>query len=150
MKYSKMSFRYGLRIAFALVAYFLLMRLLGLLEVHWLRLFNGGIMAYGLYRLIKQCKEISGDGFSTFEAFAAGIRAGVLATFIFVIFMFFYTFLLDPGFSARILDIIGWEITKPIRILLITIFIEGAASSLVLSLTFIQLFKTSNNIIRNN
>ena len=149
MKYSKMSIRYGVRIALALIAYFLLMRVSGLLEVYWLRLLNGVIMGYGIYKVVQACKIESQEYFSSFEAFAAGIRSGVLATFIFVVFVFVYMFLIDPAFSSKMMQIVGWETTNPIRMILIVILIEGIGSSVVLSLTFIQLFKTSNNILEN-
>lgn len=148
MKYSKISLNYGVRIALGLITYFFIMRFFGLLEVYWLRLFNGVIMAGGIYGLIRYCKKNSKE-FGTFEAFAAGIRAGTTATLIFVVFMFLYMFLIDPSFSNRMVEIVGWETTNPIRIILFTILIEGMCSSLVLSLAFIQLFKTSNNILEN-
>ena len=148
MKYSKISMNYGVRIALGLITYFFIMRFFGLLEVYWLRLFNGVIMAGGIYALIKHCKNKQ-EEFGTFEAFAAGIRAGSLATLIFVVFMFVYMFMIDPGFSSRMIEIVGWETTNPIRIILFTILIEGMCSAMVLSLAFIQLFKSSNNIIEN-
>lgn len=136
--------------AFALIAYFLLMRIFGLLEVYWLRLLNGVIMGYGIYKLIQRCKSEDQEGFNSFEAFAAGLSSGVVGTFVFLLFLLIYMFILDPNFSIRMMEIVGWETTNPIRILLIAIFIEGIGSALVLSLTFVQLFKTSNNIVQNS
>ena len=43
------ALRYGLFVTIALIAYFLVLRLFGLHENPWLRLFNGLAMAAGIY-----------------------------------------------------------------------------------------------------
>lgn len=142
----KKIIRYGVLIAFALVAYFLIVRMFGLHENPWLRLFNGVIVAFGIYTVIKNTKKESGVSFNYFEGFKAGIFAGFIATLAFTFFMAIYIFHLDVEFGEKIMAMsLGSVSTEP-GLLLFIILIEGFASTVVLSLLFMQKFKPSWNI----
>ncbi|WP_420570749.1 DUF4199 domain-containing protein [Kordia sp.] len=142
----KKIIKYGGFIALGLIAYFLLVRLFGLHENPWLRLFNGAIVAYGIYRAIKDLKKEKGISFNYFDGFKAGITSGFIATLIFTLFMGIYIFHLDTGFGEKIMDMsLGSVATEP-GLLLFIILIEGFASTVILSLLFMQKFKPSWNI----
>ncbi len=146
MENTKFSLKNGLYIGLSLIIYFLLIRALGLIEVYWLRLLNGLILGYGIYYVIKKSKEYQNNHISYFDGIGIGIKSGLIATGLFVAFLAIYMYHIDPSFSSRLLAKLGWTANNPEKILLMTIFIEGVASSVVLSLTFMQLFKTSWNL----
>ncbi|MGB1269540.1 MAG: DUF4199 domain-containing protein [Flavobacteriaceae bacterium] len=145
MKLNALYVKYGLLIAAALIAYFLIIRLIGLHDNHWLRILNGVIVAYGIYAVIKKKKSIDGDKFEYFSGFGVGILTGVIATLTFVAFMGIYLFHIEPPFAERLLSHVAGSIGGP-EILLLILAIEGVSSSVVLSLTFMQKFKVSRNI----
>ena len=144
MKSNTLYVKYGVLIGVALIAYFLLIRLLGLHDNHWLRIVNGVIVAYGIYAVIKKKKSIEKDNFEYFSGFGAGILTGVIATFVFVIFMGIYLFHIEPPFADLLMEyLVG---AGGPEILLLILAIEGVSSSVILSLTFMQKFKVSRNI----
>ncbi|MCH2192580.1 DUF4199 domain-containing protein [Kordia sp.] len=142
----KKTIKYGGFIALGLILYFLLVRIFGLHENPWLRLFNGVIVAYGIYTVIRNTKKDSGAGFNYFEGFKAGIFSGFIATLVFTFFMAVYIFHIDVAFGEKIMSMsLGSVSTEP-GLLLFIILIEGFASTVVLSLLFMQKFKPSWNI----
>ena len=144
MKSNTLYVKYGLFIGATLIAYFLLIRLVGLHDNHWLRIVNGVIVAYGIYAVIKKKKSIEKDDFGYFSGFATGILTGVIATFVFVLFMGIYLFHIEPPFAELLMSYIAGA-GGP-EILLLILVIEGVSSSVILSLTFMQRFKVSRNI----
>lgn len=142
----KKALKYGGFIAAALILYFLVVRLIGMHENPWLRLLNGIIVAYGIYSAIKNLKAETGVKFNYFEGFKIGIFAGFIATLLFTLFMGIYIFHIDTAFAEKIMAMgLGSYATEP-GILLFIILIEGFASTVVLSLLFMQKFKPSWNI----
>ncbi|WP_298519635.1 DUF4199 domain-containing protein [uncultured Kordia sp.] len=138
--------KYGGFIALGLILYFLIVRMFGLHENPWLRLFNGVIVAYGIYTVIKNTKKDSGVSFNYFEGFKAGIFSGFIATLVFTFFMAIYIFHIDVAFGEKIMAMsLGSVATEP-GLLLFIILIEGFASTVILSLLFMQKFKPSWNI----
>ncbi|MGH1386473.1 DUF4199 family protein [Kordia sp.] len=142
----KKIIKYGGLLALALISYFLIVRMFGLHENPWLRLFNGVIVAFGIYKIIKNVKKESGVNFNYFEGFKAGIFSGFIATIVFAFFMAIYIFHIDVAFGEKIMEMsLGSVATEP-GLLLFVILIEGFASTVVLSLLFMQKFKPSWNI----
>jgi hypothetical protein len=145
----KVALRYGLIITVILIAYFLILKLFGLHENPWLRLMNGIVMASGIYYAIKYYKLISGDGFSYIDGIKTGLITGFIATVVFTLFMAIYMFHLDVAFTQTLLGDWFNDYEVGANILLFIVFIEGLASTVVLSLAFMQLFKKSRNIPQN-
>ena len=142
----KKTIKYGVFIAIGLILYFLLVRLFGLHENPWLRLLNGAIVAFGIYRVIKDVKKESGVNFNYFEGFKAGIFAGFVATLLFTFFMAIYIFHIDEAFGKKIMEMSLGSVSREPGLLLFIILIEGFASTVVLSLLFMQKFKPSWNV----
>jgi len=142
----KTALKYGGIIALTLIGYFLMVKLLGLHENPWLRLLNGIIMGYGLYRVIKDYKLRKGNAFYYFDGFKLAILAGFVATMIFALFMGIYMFHIDTFFVENLMNTWLDNYAESPAILLFIILIEGFASSVVLSLLFMQKFKPSWNI----
>ena len=142
----KKTIKYGSFIALGLIGYFLLVRLLGLHENPWLRLLNGVIVALGIYKIIKDVKNESGENFNYFDGFKAGIISGFVATLLFTLFMGIYIFHIDTEFAEKIMTMSMGSVSDEPGLLLFIILIEGFASTVVLSLLFMQKFKPSWNI----
>ena len=142
----RVAVKYGLYVSSALIAYFLILKLFGLHTNPWLRLFNGVIMGAGIYFAIKYYKQMTGDSFTYVDGFKTGLITGFLATFIFMIVMAIYIFHLDTEFAKIILKDWFDRTTQGPGILIIIILIEGLASTAVLTLTCMQIFKKSQNV----
>ena len=138
--------RYGIIIAGSLIVYFLVVKLLGLHENPWLRVLNGLIVAYGIYAAIKRKKAKQGANFNYYSGARTGIYTGFIGTIIFIIFMAVYMFHLDPAFPEKIMDVWMRNYYQGPGILLFILAIEGFASTVVLTLAFMQKFKPSRNI----
>jgi len=140
------ALRYGFFVTTALIAYFLVLRLFGLHENPWLRLFNGAAMAMGIYYAIKYYKLATGDSFTYVDGFKTGLVTGFIATILFTMFMAVYMFHIDPAFTEKLLGEWFSGYGESAGILVFVIMVEGLASTVVLTLTFMQIFKKSNNL----
>ncbi|WP_046743082.1 DUF4199 domain-containing protein [Kordia zhangzhouensis] len=140
------SVKYGVFIAVGLIAYFLLVKLIGMHENPWFRIFNGFIVGYGIFKVIKETKYANGRNFNYFDGFKAGLIAGFIATIVFTLFMAVYIFHLNPEFAERIMETGLDKYSEEPGLLLFVIILEGFASAVILSLLFMQKFKPSNNI----
>lgn len=138
--------KYGVFMAITLIAYFLISVSLNLHENPWLRLFNGIVMAAGIYYAIKHFKLALKDDFSYIGGFKTGLLTGFVATFLFTAFMAVYMFHLDVKFAEKLLSEWLANYNSGAGILVFIILIEGLASTVVLSLTFMQIFKKSRNV----
>ncbi|MCX7547047.1 DUF4199 domain-containing protein [Xanthomarina sp. F1114] len=146
---AKISIKYGLITAILLIAYFLILKLMGLHTNPWFRLANGLIMAFGIYTVIKQYKLISGNDFTYINGFKTGLITGFLATFVFALFMGIYFFHLDVEFMNTLLKDWFQDYNHGGGILIFVIIIEGLSSTTILTLAFMQIFKISKNVPQN-
>ena len=140
----KLYTRYGIIIAIILIAYFLLLKLIGLHQYPVLSAANGVIFGVGILLVLKTYKA-SQSRFEYQKGFQLGFFTGGLATILFVTFMAFYMYQLDTEFSQNILD--SWQLNyeSGTFMILISLFIMGLATSMVLTLAFMQLLKQSWN-----
>ena len=149
MKNLTLPIRFGLVTSAVLVAYFLILALLGKHTNVFFSLFNGIITGFGIYETLKYTKITEGSKFSYGTGFKAGITTGVVATVLFTIFFAFYSTELDSTFLGKLSEVWAKDFSNFEGIVFFTVAIMGIATTLVLTLTFMQLFKPSNNP-RNN
>lgn len=135
---------YGIGIAVILIAYFLILKLVGLHQYPVLSIFNGLIFAGGIYMALqkyrKQVPEIKYE-----KGFEVGISTGAIASILFTIFMAVYMYQIDNEFTNKIMS--GWDVESDTGtfMLLVSILIMGLVTSLILTFSFMQLFKRSWN-----
>ncbi|RMA65756.1 DUF4199 domain-containing protein [Ulvibacter antarcticus] len=141
---SKIYTRYGILMAIALVAYFLLLKLFGLHQYPVFSAANGIIFGAGLMMAMRRYKRDAGS-FKYEKGFQVGFMSGALASVIFTIFMAIYMYQIDTEFAVRILESWGQGYELGTFMLLFTIFVMGVSTSLVLSLAYMQLLKDSWN-----
>lgn len=96
---------YGLKIGAGLIAFFLLMKVTGLVHHYELRFLNVFIQVGGIYYALKKFKETHGQHINYFRALVTGVSAGAIASLIFAIFLFAYL-MID---NSLMLDIIEKE-----------------------------------------
>ena len=140
----KLYTKYGIGIAFALVAYFLILKVVGLHQYPILSAANGIIFGAGILLSMKKFKIESSD-FKYQDGFMIGLFTGGLATVLFSFFMALYIFQIDTQFATAILD--SWELNynKGGLIIVVSLIMMGFSTTLVLTLAFMQLLKESWN-----
>jgi glucose uptake protein GlcU len=94
---------YGLRIAGGLIAYFLVMKVIGLSHHVELRLLNLVILVAGVYYALKKFKETHGKHINYFRALATGIATAAIGSLGFALFMFLFM-KLDASMMQSIID----------------------------------------------
>ncbi len=145
MKQRSLPIRFGVAATGGLIAYFLI---LSLLEKHtnvFFSLFNGVITGFAIYEVIKYTKLQEGSAFTYSKGFANGIITGFVSTVLFTIFFAFYATELNPDFLGALSAKWASDYNNFKGIVFFTVAIMGFATTLVLTLSFMQLFKASNN-----
>lgn len=140
------SIKYGVFIAITLIAFFLVLRLVGLHENPWLRLFNGAAMAAGIFFSLKYYKLKTGGEMSYINGIKTALITGFIATFIFSAFMAIYLFHLDPDFAELLIGEWLRNYDTGPGLLVFIIILEGLASTVVMALSFMQYFKKSRGV----
>lgn len=146
MKKIILPIRYAIAISGCLIAYFLLLALMGLHTNPVFSFFNAAISAFGIYAAIKYYKIEQGDNFEYSKGFSVGILTGFISTLIFTVFFAFYATELDKNFLPELLKTIDREYDDSIGIISFVVAIMGFATTVVITLTFMQYFKKSWNI----
>ncbi len=145
MKNLTLPIRFGIVTSAVLIAYFLILSLMGLHTNVFYSLFNGVITGFGIYETIKYTKVRLGNDFSYGRGFAAGIVMGFTATLLFTIFFALYSTEMNSNFLSELSEVWAKDFSHFEAIVFFTVAIMGFATTLVLTLSFMQLFKTSNN-----
>ena len=138
--------RFGIATSGSLIAYFLILSLLGLHTNVFFSLFNGVITGFGIYEAIKYLRLRDGKKFTYSKGFTAGIVTGFSATLIYTVFFWLYCTELNPDFLQVLLENWFSRLKGFSAIVFFTVAIMGFSTSLVLTLSFMQLFKSSNNL----
>lgn len=140
----KLYVKYGIGIAFALVVYFLVLKLIGLHQYPVFSAANGVIFGAGILFAMKKFKSES-VSFEYQDGFMLGLYTGALATMLFAFFMALYIFQIDTQFAQAILESWGLKYNKGGLIIIVTLVMMGFSTTLVLTLAFMQLLKESWN-----
>ena len=146
MKNLTLPIRFGIVTSGILMAYFLILSLMGKHTNVFFSLFNGVITGFGIYETIKYTKLRLGKEFNYGKGFTAGITMGFVATLLFTIFFAFYATELNSEFLSELSAVWAKDYANFEGIVFFTVAIMGFATTLVLTLSFMQLFKTSNNL----
>lgn len=146
MKQYALPIRFGIATSGCLIAYFLILSLFGLHTNTFYSLFNGVITGFGIYEAIKYFKLRKKDNFNYAEGFTAGMVTGCIATIIFTFFFALYSTEINQNFLEELSTVFFKDFKNFEGIVFATVAIMGIATTLVLTLSFMQLFKTSNNL----
>ncbi len=138
--------RFGIIISAVLVSFFLILSLIGLHTKPFFSLFNGVITGFGIYETIRYYKLERGKRFTYAGGFAAGIISGFIGTLIFTAFFLFYATEANPSFLSNLLVVFKGDYNVGVGLVSFVVAIMGFATTVVLTLTCMQLFKVSRNI----
>ena len=122
----------GLLMLASFIGFFFVMKLLGLYENMWLRVFNFAIHGAFVYMTVKKYFEEHG-GQNYLPTFASGFRASFIGVIGFTLFQMVYLSQIDPEFMTYIQNnaIMGNYLT-PVTTS-IFIFIEGISAGILAS-----------------
>ncbi len=137
--------RFGIAASGSLIAYFLILSLVDLHTNVFFSLFNGVITGFAIYEAIKYFKIQEKEKFNYGTGFKAGIVTGFVATLIFTVFFAIYATEIDPEFLEHLTEQWFSSFESFEAIVFFTVAVMGFATSLVLTLTFMQLFKSSRS-----
>ena len=82
--------KYGLQIAAGLIAFFVIMRIIGLGHMTELRLLNLVILAAGIFLALKKFKSTHSESLNYFRGIITGVATGAVASLIFGLFLFIF------------------------------------------------------------
>lgn len=145
MKKLSVPLTYGIIIAVCLAAYFLLLAVFDLHVNPVYSVFNIVITAVGMYLAIKKYRKKKGAKFKYQKGFMVGLSTGFIATILFTAFFAVYTSELNPGFQERLVTMWESDWFVNIGMLIFTVALMGFATTFVLTLSFMQLLKPSQN-----
>ncbi|MEW4923191.1 DUF4199 domain-containing protein [Algibacter sp. 2305UL17-15] len=149
MKNLILPIRFGLVTSAVLIAYFLVLSLFNKHINPAFSLVNAAITLFGIYEAVKISKLQYPEAFSYGEGFKTGIITGSVATLVFTFFFLFYATEISPSFLTNLLENINWDFQSNIGLVVFVVCIMGLSTTVVSSLTVMQLFKKSNNHVEN-
>lgn len=135
------SLIYGLLTAGGLIAYFFVMKLLGLLQIIELRAFNFVILSTGIFLAVRNYSTLSESGKSDyFKGLGVGIRVTFYAVALFCIFLLVYL-MADPQTMMNIKQASPFsEYVNPGTATGV-VLVEGLSSGFVVAFSLMQYFK---------
>ncbi len=145
MKQFALPIRFGIATSGCLIAYFLILSLFKLHTNVFYSLFNAIITGFGIYEAIKYLR-LRDPSFDYGKGFVAGLVTGGVATLIFTLFFALYSTELNTSFLNELSTVWAKDYEGFEGIVFVTVAIMGFATTLVLTLSFMQLFKSSNNL----
>lgn len=134
---------YGLKIAAGLIAYFVIMRLIGFGNHIELRLLNLFILVAGIYFALKKFRNTHEDHLNYFRALVTGVATGAVASAAFAVFMFVFL-IADPSLMQSIVEneTMG-RYLNPYMISFI-VLLEGVFSGLLVTFVLINYVNTDD------
>lgn len=137
--------QYGVITGVLLIIYFLLLSMVGLHTEPLFSLLNGVITGAGIYLSIKAYRNYKQSKFKYQKGFMAGMVTGFVATIIFTFFFGIYASNFDDNFMKELITSFETNSETSLGLLLFVVAIMGIATTFVLTLSFMQLFKESWN-----
>ena len=149
MKNLSLPIRFGLVTSAVLVAYFLVLALVHKHTNPAFSFVNAIITGFGIYEAVRLSKLKDPDNFSYGEGFKTGIITGFVATIVFTIFFLFYATEVNIEFLPELLHKLKGGFNADIGMVTFVVAVMGLATTVVSSLTVMQLFKKTGNIPHN-
>ena len=143
MKKLSMPIRFGLVISGGLIASFLMHSLFNAHTNPLYSMLNIVITGFGIFETIRYHKFEQGDKFSYSSGFISGIVAGAIATIAFTLFFLVYSTEINPDFLTELLEFFKGDYNVGVGMVTFVVAIMGFATTVVLTLTFMQYFKIS-------
>lgn len=150
MKNLSLPIRFGIVTSAVLIAYFLILALFDKHVNPAFSFFNAFITGFGVYEAVKLNKLHLMESFSYTEGFKTGIITGFVATLLFTVFFLLYATEVNPGFLELLMETFNGRFNVDIGMVVFIVAVMGLATTVVATLTVMQLFKNSRNIPQNS
>ena len=141
----KRTVPYAFYTAGALVAYFFVMKIFGLEQNFYLRIFNFIIVGGGIFFLFRNSLREEVDArMGYLQCLMAGALLTIISVVVFIVFLGLYMRFLDPQF-LEVLDSSTLWATSDVSItqIVLGVLIEGIASGFIISFILMQYFKSA-------
>lgn len=146
MKSSSIPLKYGVVLGIVLIVYFLILSLFDLHTYVWFSMINAVLTGVGIFMTTKDYKQKK-KNFKYQKGFMAGLKTGFIATVIFTVFFAIYASNINPTFTDELLS--NWDMIPTTGTgfgqIVLVVATMGFASTFVLTLACMQLFKDSWN-----
>lgn len=139
------AIRYGVITFLGLVAYFMIMKWVGLFEIHELRGLNFFILLAGIGYALKHYKEKNKDDFVYFHGLSLGLLTSLVAIIPFGVFIFFYL-VIDVSFMQNLIENEPFGQYFNPFILSFLVAFEGIFSGALMSFGFMQYMRKSHMV----
>ena len=134
----------GLFVFIGLLAFFLIMKAIGMVHNLELRALNLLIMAGGVYYAIKSISKRNPD-FDYLKGMGTGLLTAISSSLAFALFNMIYLMAINPDFMDEIRETEPFsEYLNPFSVAIV-ILMEGISSGVLLSFGFMQWFKNRGN-----
>lgn len=145
MSTNKIIIKNALIISLLIGGFFFLTKLFGLEENPYLRFLNLGFVLFGIYLAIKESVYKNKESKYTTNL-GIGIRTSVLAIFLSIISVVIYIQFINPDFLTVMNNsfLIGGDLS--LAEIIITLLIEGMASSFIGSFIMMQFYKNPKKL----
>lgn len=139
----KIGFKVGFITFLSLVAYFMIMKFLGLSHVLELRFFNFLILTFGICYGINKYKNDAHESEFYMKGWAQGIFISVVSLVLFALFMSIYLSYFDDSLMQHIRETttMGFNATTGMHVFF-AVLMEGMAAAVVITLGAMQYFKS--------
>lgn len=145
MKALSIPIRFGLVTAAVLIAYFLILALMGKHTHPAWSFLNAVITFFGIYEAIKLDKLHDVDQFTYEEGFRTGLITGGTATIVFTSFFLVYASEFDSDFIPQLSLYLGEVFDTNVGMVTAIVGVMGAATTVICTLAIMQWFKRSKN-----
>jgi hypothetical protein len=134
---------YGLKIAGGLIAYFLLMQVIGFGHLVELRVLNLFILIAGVFFALRKFKRSHEDHLNYFRALATGVATSTIGSVIFAAFLFGYM-MIDESLLKALME--NDPITRHLNPYMIAFIVglEGVFSGLLVTFILINYVSTDD------
>ncbi len=132
---------YGFITGLGLIAYFLLMSVLGLERNFYLRLLNFFIIVGGIYFLFSTLIDTKGRTIGYIEGLGAGLTLSLVSIITFIIFLVIYITYFNPAFMSVLEESRIWGTDLKLSEAAFGIGLEGVVSGFIVSFIWMQYFK---------
>lgn len=141
MHYFTLPIRFAIALTASLIAYFLVLSLVDLHTNPFFSLFNGVITGFAIFEAIRYRRIELGEDYNYTKGFTTGLVTGFIASIFFTIFMAVYASEIDANFLQKLAPDYAASYDIGVGVFSFIVLLMGFATSVVLTLTFMQLYK---------
>ena len=140
MKIEKIVFKNAVKIFLAIIAFFFLMKLLGLEKINELRILNFAFVFWGVNNAIKESIYLNKVN-DYLQNLFTGLFTSIISVIFTIIAFSIYLHYIDPQFIKVVENSSLWGEKLTPSLISVAIFIEGMASSIICAFIVMQFWK---------